>query len=84
MMADPGGHDTYTPCSLGDLVSKGYQYWALGHIHAYEELHVNPHIFFPGNLQGRGVRECRPRGALLVKGNGDHMNVERLGPRPLV
>lgn len=27
------GHDPYAPCSLEDLVSKGYQYWALGHIH---------------------------------------------------
>ncbi|TFH42733.1 MAG: DNA repair exonuclease, partial [Lysobacterales bacterium] len=28
-----GGHANYAPCSLGDLVSKGYDYWALGHVH---------------------------------------------------
>ena len=27
------GHDTYAPCSLKDLQDKGYDYWALGHIH---------------------------------------------------
>lgn len=26
-------HDTYAPCTPADLRSKGYDYWALGHIH---------------------------------------------------
>ncbi|MCG8551932.1 MAG: DNA repair exonuclease, partial [Desulfobacterales bacterium] len=26
-------HANYAPCSLDDLISKEYQYWALGHIH---------------------------------------------------
>ncbi len=73
-----GGHDTYAPCSLNDLVSKGYQYWDLGHIHGYEELHTNPHVFFSGNLQGRGVHECGPKGALLITVDNDHVEVERL------
>jgi DNA repair exonuclease SbcCD nuclease subunit len=30
------GHDTYAPCSLDDLKSKGYDYWALGHVHERE------------------------------------------------
>lgn len=72
------GHDPYAPCSLDDLVSKGYQYWALGHIHAYEQLHSDPHVLFPGNLQGRGVHECGARGALLVTVNEDEVTVERL------
>jgi exonuclease SbcD len=72
------GHNPYAPCSLDDLVSKGYQYWALGHIHAYEQLHSDPHVVFPGNLQGRGVHECGARGALLVTVNEDEVTVERL------
>jgi DNA repair exonuclease SbcCD nuclease subunit len=72
------GHDSYAPCSLDDLVSKGYQYWALGHVHAFELLHSDPHIIYPGNLQGRGVHECGAKGAVLVKVDGDEVSVERI------
>lgn len=72
------GHDPYAPCSLQDLVSKGYQYWALGHIHEYEQLHADPHVLFPGNLQGRGIHECGAKGALLVHVKDDEVTVERL------
>ena len=59
-------HATYAPCSIPDLARRGYEYWALGHIHEYQELSRDPWIVFPGNLQGRSVRECGPRGAVLV------------------
>ncbi len=60
------GHDNYAPCSLLDLTSKGYDYWALGHIHRRQVLHERPWVVFPGNLQGRHVRETGPKGAFLV------------------
>ncbi len=60
------GHANYAPCSLHDLVNKGYDYWALGHVHHAAELHRDPHVVFPGNLQGRSVRETGPKGACLV------------------
>jgi DNA repair protein SbcD/Mre11 len=60
------GHDVYAPCSLDDLLRAGYQYWALGHIHAREVVHADPPIVFPGNLQGRHAREPGPKGATLV------------------
>lgn len=61
-----GGHANYAPCSLNDLTNKGYDYWALGHVHQAEVLHEHPHIVFPGNLQGRHVRETGVKGAQLV------------------
>jgi exonuclease SbcD len=61
-----GGHANYAPCSLNDLVNKGYDYWALGHVHQAEVLNERPHIVFPGNLQGRHVRETGAKGACLV------------------
>jgi DNA repair protein SbcD/Mre11 len=61
------GHDNYAPCSLAELVHRGYQYWALGHVHTFEVLNQNPHILYPGNLQGRNVRECGDKGAVLVE-----------------
>jgi DNA repair protein SbcD/Mre11 len=62
---DPN-HPVYAPCSLDGLRSRHYQYWALGHIHARAELARDPWIVFPGNIQGRSVRECGPRGCYLV------------------
>ena len=60
------GHASYAPCTTQDLVARGYDYWALGHVHQFEVLHENPHIVYPGNLQGRSIRECGPKGAVFV------------------
>lgn len=60
------GHASYAPCSLQELTTKGYDYWALGHVHRRQVLGAHPHVVFPGNLQGRHVRETGPKGAALV------------------
>ena len=61
-----GDHANYAPCSLQELVAKGYDYWALGHVHQGQVLKERPHVVFPGNLQGRHVRESGPKGAYLI------------------
>lgn len=59
-------HANYAPCSLVELHAKGYDYWALGHVHEYQ-IHAGAStVVFPGNLQGRSVRELGPRGAVVV------------------
>ncbi|MBF0232423.1 MAG: DNA repair exonuclease [Desulfamplus sp.] len=60
------GHENYAPCSLDDLKSKGYDYWALGHIHKREIICEDPWIIFAGNIQGRHIRETGAKGATLV------------------
>ncbi|MBN2809307.1 MAG: DNA repair exonuclease [Deltaproteobacteria bacterium] len=60
------GHENYAPCTVADLTAKGYDYWALGHIHKREIVCENPAIIFPGNLQGRHSRETGTKGATLV------------------
>lgn len=60
------GHDTYAPTDLATLKTKGYDYWALGHVHAREVLAEQPRIVFPGNLQGRHAKETGPKGCELV------------------
>ena len=72
-------HDSYASCTVADLANRNYQYWALGHIHQYEEISRDPWIVFPGNLQGRSVRECGPKGAVIVDvGDGEVTNVQRI------
>ncbi len=61
-----GGHENYAPCALEDLTNKGYDYWALGHVHQASVLREKPHVVFPGNLQGRHARETGAKGAALV------------------
>jgi len=60
------GHASYAPCALADLRAKNYDYWALGHVHAHEVVCEDPYIVYPGNLQGRSIRECGEKGAVLV------------------
>ncbi len=68
-----GGHANYAPCRLSELVNKGYDYWVLGHVHSAQILNERPHVVFPGNLQGRHVREVGPKGACLVTVEGQEI-----------
>jgi exonuclease SbcD len=63
---DPGEHAVYAPCTAAALSLKGYDYWALGHIHARQVLSERPWIVFPGNLQGRHPKETGAKGCSLV------------------
>jgi DNA repair exonuclease SbcCD nuclease subunit len=60
------GHAPYAPCTPGTLQSKGYDVWALGHVHARKMHSEDPLILFPGNIQGRHARETGPKGCTLV------------------
>ena len=60
------GHEPYAPCTADGLRAKGYQYWALGHVHQREEVLGDPWIVFPGNIQGRHIRETGVKGCTLV------------------
>jgi len=68
------GHDTYAPCTVEGLRSKGYDYWALGHVHTREILSEDPWVVFPGNTQGRHIRETGPKGCTLVTFEDDRID----------
>lgn len=71
------GHEPYAPCTVDGLHSKGYQYWALGHVHKREVVSQDPWIVFPGNIQGRYIRETGPKGCTLITvDNGEVAEVE--------
>jgi DNA repair exonuclease SbcCD nuclease subunit len=60
------GHARYAPCTIDDLRARGYDYWALGHIHTRGLPCVDPLVAFPGNPQGRHIRETGEKGCLLT------------------
>lgn len=64
-------HAEYVPCSPAQLIDRGYHYWALGHVHTPAVVHDSPAIVYPGNIQGRSVKETGPRGCYLVTVAGD-------------
>jgi exonuclease SbcD len=65
-LAGHAAHAAYAPCTVEELAAKGYDYWALGHVHDHAVLATDPYIVFPGNLQGRNIREQGRKGAVLV------------------
>jgi DNA repair exonuclease SbcCD nuclease subunit len=65
-------HDSYSPCSLKELIDVGMDYWALGHVHKHQILRDdNPVVLYPGNPQGRNPREDLQRGCYLIELESD-------------
>lgn len=64
---DRPGHANYAPSSTQALIHHGYDYWALGHIHTREVVCRDPWIVYPGNLQGRHMRERGAKGATCIE-----------------
>ena len=78
------GHDRYAPCSVETLRAKGYDYWALGHVHTREEVDVRDvPIIFPGNVQGRHIREPGAKGCVVVTVDG-HQTTRTFHPLDVV
>ena len=70
-------HDPYAPTTIDILKSKGYDYWALGHIHARQVIsEMSPRIVYCGNSQGRDARELGPKGCELVTVGGEQITGE--------
>jgi DNA repair exonuclease SbcCD nuclease subunit len=81
--APEGEHKCYAPCSLQDLISREYDYWALGHIHKREqfgEAGQSPTIAFSGNIQGRHIRETGEKGCLIVEVDRKQRTTTRFEP----
>ncbi|MFQ5766764.1 MAG: exonuclease SbcCD subunit D [Acidobacteriota bacterium] len=65
------GHENYAPCTLDDLRVAGMDYWALGHVHTRSILLEDPWVVYPGNTQGRHIREQGARGCYHVRVDGN-------------
>src|SRR3546814_10405759 len=72
------GHTDYGPSRCEGWKSRGYDYWALGHVPEFEVVSTELHVIFPGNVQGRTIRETGAKGAVLVAvDDGEVASVER-------
>jgi DNA repair exonuclease SbcCD nuclease subunit len=73
------GIDRYAPASLADLKGRGYDYWALGHVHTREVVHPHaPTVVFPGNIQGRSIRETGEKSVTLVTVDGGAVSLRHV------
>lgn len=70
----------YSPCRLTDLQGKGVDYWALGHIHKRGILSQSPWAVYPGNIQGRNLKETGEKGAYVVTVEGGRIADARFVP----
>ena len=62
------GSEDYAPTSKATLVAKGYDYWALGHVHQRRTIATSPcWIGYSGVLQGRHANEVDPKGYYLAE-----------------
>lgn len=61
------GEDSYAPFTTGELAGKGFDYWALGHIHKRQQVSPPLPIWYPGDLQGLSIKETGEKGASIVE-----------------
>lgn len=69
-------HAVYAPCSVADLTAKGYDYWALGHIHQHGIVSRDPWVVYAGSPQGRHVNERGDFGAYVLEVDGGEVTGE--------
>jgi len=82
-----GDHAPYSPCSVEDLVARGLDYWALGHVHTRQFLREGkPWIAYPGNIQGLSPKpaERGAKGALLTSVDDDRVTSIEFLPLDIV
>ena len=59
-------HETYAPTSLAILNGKRYDVWCLGHVHERQIISQQPLVLYPGNIQGRHIKERGARGCYII------------------
>ncbi|MEI5993712.1 metallophosphoesterase family protein [Candidatus Enterococcus mansonii] len=69
------GQQNYAPFSFSQMKSKGYDYWALGHIHQPQVVSANPLIVYPGTPQGHTKKERTVQGGAIVSIQPGHATV---------
>lgn len=74
----------YAPFTIKELRAKNYDYWALGHIHQYQQLSSKPPVYYAGNIQGLHKNETGEKGCLLVEWTAREQEVKFVPTAPLI
>ncbi|MGX7264602.1 metallophosphoesterase family protein [Enterococcus crotali] len=69
------GSQNYAPFSFSEMKTKGYDYWALGHIHQPQVVSADPLIVYPGTPQGHTKKERSVQGVAIVSVESGHGTV---------
>lgn len=59
------GHDPYAPCAVPDLMTRGFDYWALGHVHIRAVHQGRACVVMPGMPQARDIGEAGAKSVTL-------------------
>lgn len=65
------GHDPYAPCSVAELMARGFDYWALGHVHVRAVHQGTGTVVMPGMPQARDIGEAGAKSVTLVNFSDD-------------
>ncbi|EHV5201158.1 exonuclease SbcCD subunit D [Listeria monocytogenes] len=77
-------HDVYAPFRVQEISKKGFDYWALGHIHKRQLLAESPSIYYPGNIQGRNRKESGEKGASIITLSAASTTIDFIGTSPII
>ncbi|OFG16177.1 metallophosphoesterase family protein [Listeria monocytogenes] len=77
-------HDVYAPFRVQEISKKGFDYWALGHIHKRQLLAETPSIYYPGNIQGRNRKESGEKGASIITLSEASTTIDFIGTSPII
>ncbi|EAF2829710.1 exonuclease SbcCD subunit D [Listeria monocytogenes] len=77
-------HDVHAPFRVQEISRKGFDYWALGHIHKRQLLAESPSIYYPGNIQGRNRKESGEKGASIITLSEASTTIDFIGTSPII
>ncbi|MCE7771625.1 metallophosphoesterase family protein [Listeria monocytogenes] len=77
-------HDVYAPFRVQEISKKGFDYWALGHIHKRQLLAESPSIYYPGNIQGRNRKESGEKGVSIITLSEASTTIDFIGTSPII
>ncbi|EAC5201783.1 exonuclease SbcCD subunit D [Listeria monocytogenes] len=77
-------HDVYAPFRVQEISKKGFDYWALGHIHKRQLFAESPSIYYPGNIQGRNRKESGEKGASIITLSEASTTIDFIGTSPII
>lgn len=81
-------HDAYAPTTPARLTDKGYDYWALGHVHKSDVVQEGgsgkPWIVYSGIPQGRDMGETGPGRAVIGSVQDGRVSIDWFDTAPVI